>query len=92
MPAGTLVDSIHSKPLAAAGAISGIVLVIVLAAVPAPAIVLAAVSIQAVASGVLTPPVAAITLALSKRQEFGERPGTTAWATAATIIGLAGYW
>jgi hypothetical protein len=69
MPAGTLLDSIHSKPLAAVGAISEIAL----AAAPAPAVVLAALSIQAVASGVLTPAVAAITL--GKRQEFGQAAG-----------------
>lgn len=99
VPAGALVDAIHSKPLAAGGAISAIVVAAgMIAVAPGTAVVIAALAIQAIASGVLTPAIASITLALSRRKELGERLGNNVRyaaigsAAAAALMGWVGYW
>ena len=99
VPAGALVDLMHSKPLAAGSAIVGIVAAAwLIAAAPVPPTVIAALGIQAIASGVLTPAIAAITLALSRHKELGERLGKNVRyaaigsALSAACMGPIGYW
>jgi hypothetical protein len=99
VPAGALVDLMRSKPLAAGGAIVAIVAAAgLIAGAPVLPTVIAALAIQAAASGVLTPAIAAITLALSRHKELGERLGKNVRyaaigsAVAAAFMGPIGYW
>jgi MFS family permease len=99
LPAGALVDAVQSKRRAAGWAILAIAaaaLAIGLWSDPAPVIV--ALLVQAGASCVLTPAIAAVTLSLAQRDVLGERLGgnvryqAIGSASAAAIMGAAGFW
>ncbi len=99
VPGGMLVDWAPIKRLAAAGAVLGIMAAAVLiAAMPRHWPVYAAQGLQGVAAAVLTPAIAAITLALSRQEKLGERLGRNVRfaaigsALAAGIMGLVGAW
>lgn len=97
VPAGMLVDWTSSKRRAAAGAVLGIMAAAALvAAVPLRWPVYTAQVMQGVAAAVLMPAIAALTLALARREKLGERLGhnvrfaAIGSAMAACIIGLVG--
>ena len=99
VPGGMLVDWAASKRLAAAGAVLGITAAaVMIAAVPLRWPVYAAQVLQGAAAAVLTPAIAALTLALSRQEKLGERLGRNVRfaaygsALAAGIIGLVGAW
>lgn len=99
VPAGLLVDWAPSKRLAAAGAVLGIMVAALLIAwAPQRWPVFAAQVLQGVAAAVLTPAIAALTLALSRQEKLGERLGRNVRyaaigvALAASIIGVVGAW
>ncbi len=99
VPAGMLVDWAPIKRLAAAGAVLGIMAAATLiAAVPLRWPVYTAQVLQGVAAAVLTPAIAALTLALSRQEKLGERLGRNVRfaaigsALAAGILGLVGAW
>lgn len=99
VPAGALVDATASKPRAAGAAILAIVAaVIAIGLVPVPMVVLAALIVQNVASCVLTPAIAAITLTLSHQDRLGERFGNNVrfaaigTSLAAALMGAVAYW
>ena len=99
VPAGMLVDWAPSKRLAAAAGVAGIMLAALLIAImPRPGPVYLAQVLQGVAAAVLTPAIAALTLALSRQEKLGERFGRNVRfaaigsAVAAAIMGLIGAW
>ena len=99
LPAGLLVDWVPIKRLAAAGAVLGIMAAAVLvAALPQRWPVYAAQVLQGASAAVLTPAIAALTLALSRQEKLGERLGRNVrfaaigTALAAGITGLVGAW
>jgi MFS family permease len=99
VPGGMLVDWAPIKRLAAAGAVLGIMAAaLLIAAVPLRWPVYAAQVLQGVAAAVLTPAIAALTLALSRQEKLGERLGRNVRfaaigsALAAGITGLVGAW
>jgi MFS family permease len=99
LPGGLLVDWAPSKRLAAAGAImAGAAGTMLLAALPTEGPVLVAEGLQGAAAAVLTPAIAAITLALSRTETLGERLGrnvryaAVGSVAAAAIMGLVGAW
>jgi MFS family permease len=99
VPGGMLVDWAHSKRLAAAGAILALMAAAVLIAWrPWAGPVYAAQVLQGIAAAVLTPAVAALTLALSRQERLGERLGhnvrfaAIGSAVAAAIMGGVGAW
>ena len=99
VPAGILVDWAPVKRLTAAGAVLGIMAAaLLIAAMPQRWPVYAAQVLQGVSAAVLTPSIAALTLALSRQEKLGERLGRNVRfaaigsALAAGIIGLVGAW
>ena len=97
VPAGLLVDWTSSKRRAAAGAVLAIMAAAALiASVPQRWPVYTAQVLQGVGAAVLTPAIAALTLALSRQERLGERLGRNVRfaaigsALAAGIIGLVG--
>ena len=89
LPAGALVDAAASKRVAAAAAIAGVIAAALLLALwPITLSVLAAEVIHGLASSVLTPAIAALSLGLVGRAALGERLGRNA-AFAAVGNGLA---
>ena len=79
LPAGALVDAARSKRVAAAAAIGGVIAAALLLAVwPITLAVLAAEAIHGLASSVLTPAIAALSLGLVGRAALGERLGRNA--------------
>ncbi len=97
LPAGVLVDSIRNKRSAAAGALIGIIIAATLLAVlPEQLPVLVAQILHGVASCVLTPAIAAISLHLAGHAALGERLGRNArYASignglAAAVMGATG--
>jgi len=99
LPAGALIDSIHLKRLATAMALLLIaVSALMLVAVPTPGPVLASQVVHSFASCLLTPAIAALTLALCGHDAFSERLGINSrYAslgsafTAAMLGGVASY-
>ena len=99
VPGGMLVDWLPSKRFAAAGGVFAIMAASVLIAVaPWPGPVFAAQALQGLGASVLTPAIAALTLALARRDMLGERFGRNVRfaaigsALAAAITGLVGAW
>jgi MFS family permease len=99
VPAGMLVDWARSKRHMAAAAVLAIMAASVLiAVVPRSGPVYLAQILQGVAAAVLTPTIAALTLALSRQEKLGERLGrnvryaAVGSAVAAAIMGLVGAW
>ena len=99
VPAGMLVDWATSKRAAAAGAVLAVMAAaLLIAAAPLPGPVFAAQALQGAAAAVLTPAIAAITLALSRQEKLGERLGRNVRfaaigsALAAAIMGGVGAW
>lgn len=99
VPGGMLVDWVRQKRHAASGAIVAIMVASVLiAGVPSPGPVYAAQLLQGAAAAVLTPAIAALTLALSRQEKLGERLGrnvryaAVGSAIAAAIMGMVGAW
>jgi MFS family permease len=95
LPAGALVDGLHAKRLAAAGALLVTALSAgALAVWPSTMFVLSAQALHAIAGTVLTPSIAAITLRLCGHAAFGASLGSNArWASlgnagAAAVLGL----
>ncbi len=89
LPAGALVDAAASKRVAAAAAIGGVIAAALLLALwPVTLSVLASEVIHGLASSVLTPAIAALSLGLVGRAALGERLGRNA-AFAAVGNGLA---
>ncbi|MBV8401034.1 MAG: MFS transporter [Acetobacteraceae bacterium] len=99
VPAGAAVDAIPSKPLAAGVAVLAIsIAAAAIALMPVPWVVMAALVLQTVASCMLTPAIAAITLALSHQEQFGERLGynvrfaAIGTGVAAAVMGVVAHW
>ena len=99
VPGGMIVDWVHSKRWAAAGAILAIMAAAALiAARPSPGPVYAAQLLQGIGAAVLTPAVAALTLSLSRQERLGDRFGhnvrfaAIGSAFAAAIMGAVGAW
>src|SRR6516225_2088389 len=99
IPAGALVDTVHSKRMAAAAAIAGIGLsALMIALWPNLLAINAAEALHSFASAVLGPAIAALTLALVDPSEFGERLGRNARyaaignAMAAGAMGACAYY
>ncbi len=99
VPAGLLVDAMHSKPHAAGAAILAIMCAAMVIGVwPLPVPVLAAEILQGAASSMLGPAIAAITLALANKDVLGERLGLNmryaaiGSFVAATAMGSLGTW
>jgi hypothetical protein len=99
VPAGALVDPIHSKPVAARIAVVAIAAAaVIIALVPALPAVVGALALQAAASCMLTPAIASITLALTHQDGLGERLGYNVRFAAigagvtAALMGAVGYW
>ena len=79
LPAGALVDAARNKRVAAGGALLGVITAALLLAIwPTELPVIIAQSLQAVASCVLTPAIAAISLHLVGHAALGERLGRNA--------------
>ncbi len=88
LPGGALVDAVRAKRTVAAGGIVGVIVAALLIAVwPIQLSVLAAEVLHALASSVLTPAIAALSLLLAGRAALGERLGRNA-AFAAVGSGL----
>ena len=99
VPGGMLVDWVRHKRHAAAGAVVAIMAAsLLIATVPSPGPVYTAQLLQGAAAAVLTPAIAALTLALSRQEKLGERLGrnvryaAVGSAVAAAIMGLVGAW
>jgi len=99
VPAGMLVDWVRSKRNMAAGAVLAIMAASALiAVVPRPGPVYAAELLQGAAAAVLTPTIAALTLALARQEKLGERLGRNVRyaaigsTVAAAIMGMVGAW
>lgn len=99
LPGGLLVDWMPSKRLAAGGAIVVITAgAVLIGALPRPGPVLVAQMLQGAAAAVLTPAIAAITLALARPEALGERLGRNVRyaaigsTAAAALMGLVGAW
>jgi MFS family permease len=99
VPAGALVDAMHSKRLAAAAAIATIAVTAISIAVwPNFLAIIAAEVLHSFASAVLGPAIAAITLVLVVPKAFGERLGRNARyaalgnAAGAALMGACGYY
>ncbi len=99
VPGGMLVDWVRSKRHAAAGAVLAIMAAaLLIAAAPQPGPVYTAQLLQGGAAAVLTPAIAALTLALSRQEKLGERLGrnvryaAVGSAVAAAIMGMVGAW
>jgi len=99
VPGGMLVDWARSKRHVAAAAVLAIMAASVLiATVPRPGPVYTAQLLQGAAAAVLTPAIAALTLALSRQEKLGERLGrnvryaAVGSAVAAAIMGMVGAW
>jgi MFS family permease len=97
LPAGALVDVVRNKRFAACGAVTGIMIAALLLALwPVPLPVLAAQMLQAFASCVLTPSIAAMSLALAGHAGLAERLGRNARfasvgnGLAAAVMGATG--
>lgn len=96
LPGGMLVDQIHAKRYAAAGAllVMGIAAV-ALSVSPSPTTVWGAEAGHALASCVMTPAIAALTLSVCGHDDFGERLGLNTRyaalgnAAAAAVLGAA---
>jgi len=99
VPGGMLVDWAPSRRFSAAAAVFALATAAVLiAANPMPVPVYTAQVLQGLAAAVLTPAVAALTLALSRQEKLGERLGRNVRfaaigsAVAAAIMGGVGAW
>lgn len=99
VPGGMLVDWAPSKRAAAAAGLLAIMLATVLIACsPTPGPVYLAQFLQGIGAAVLTPAVAALTLALSRQEKLGERLGRNVRfaaigaAVAAAVMGAVGAW
>ena len=99
LPAGVLVDAIHHKRFAnGLGLLLLGLSVLILLAQPAPGPVWAAQVVHAMASCILTPAIAALTLALCGHDAFSERLGINARyaslgsATAAALLGAIAFY
>ena len=76
IPGGALVDAVHHKRIAVAVCVTMVAMAaLIIARFPTPWPVLAAQIMQGMASAVLIPAIAAITLALSRHDALGERFG-----------------
>ena len=98
VPGGMLVDAIHRKRRLAAAALVALALAaLVLAAVPTRYPVWGAQIVHAVASAILTPAIAVVTLSLCGHAAFGERLGINARyaalgnASAGGLLGAVSY-
>ncbi len=99
LPAGALVDAIHQKRFAnGLGLLLLLVSVLVLLVAPTPGPVWTGQLIHAMASCILTPAIAALTLALCGQRDFAERVGINARyqslgnAAAAALLGAIAYY
>ena len=99
LPAGALVDAMHNKRATAAAGLVGIMAAALLLAVsPQHLPVLLAQMLHGVASCVLTPAIAAISLSLAGHTGLGERLGRNARfasignGMAAAVMGVTGAW
>src|SRR5258708_2509841 len=99
VPAGALVDAMHSKRLAAGGAILTVAAcALVIGLWPNLWVVLFAEALHGAASCVLTPAIAAITLCLAHPTALGERLGRNVQfaaigsGVAAAVMGAVGYY
>ncbi|MEJ0018087.1 MAG: MFS transporter [Acetobacteraceae bacterium] len=99
LPAGALVDAVHNKRTAVSGALLAVATAaLLLAFLPTPLPVMVAQMLHAVASCVLTPAIAAISLQLAGHAALGERLGRNArYASvgnglAAAVMGATGAW
>lgn len=97
VPGGMLVDSTPSKRMATAAAVVAILAgCLLIALVPSPGPVYLAQVLQGLGSAVLTPAIAAITLALARQARLGERLGhnvrfaAIGAAAAAVLMGTMG--
>jgi MFS family permease len=98
MPAGALVDAVHARRLLALLAVAAIsVSALVMAVWPVFPIVVGSRILQAVASSILGPIIAALSLTLVGHAALGERLGRNARfasigsGVAAAVMGLTGY-
>jgi len=99
VPAGLLVDWAPGKRAVAAAAVLAIMAASALIALaPFPAPVYAAQLVQGAAAAVLTPAIAALTLALARQEKLGERLGRNVRfaaigsSAAAALMGMVGAW
>ena len=99
IPAGALVDAVHSNRAATAGAMLAIMAAALgLAIWPQHWLVMGALVVQGAASCILTPAIAAITLSLSRQEKLGEQFGdnvrfrSVGAAAAAGLMGAVGSW
>jgi MFS family permease len=99
LPAGMLVDGIHHKRFAIGiGLILLLLSVLVLLVAPTPGPIWTAQVVHAIASCILTPAIAALTLALCGQADFAERIGINARyqslgsATAAALLGAIAWY
>jgi MFS family permease len=99
VPGGVLVDAAHNKRLAAGVGLCGVMLAALLLALwPAELPVLLAQTLHAVASCIVSPAIAAISLHLVGHSELGERLGRNARfgsignGLAAAVMGLSGLY
>jgi MFS family permease len=92
LPAGVLIDSIHLKRIATAMAVLLLGLsALMLVAKPTPGPVLASQVVHSFASCLLTPAIAALTLALSGQDAFSERLGVNGrYASLGSAFAAAG--
>jgi MFS family permease len=97
LPAGALVDSMRNKRMAASGALIGIIIAaLLLAFLPTQLPVLVAQMLHGIASCVITPAIAAISLHMAGHAALGERLGRNArYASignglAAAVMGATG--
>jgi MFS family permease len=97
LPAGVLVDALRNKRIAVGGALIGIIIAALLLAVwPAQLPVFTAQILHGIASCIITPAIAAISLHLVGHEDLGERLGRNARfasignGMAAAVMGVTG--